>query len=775
MTREYRRGSPSILAVVALFVALSAPGGQAVTSKVTRHSTSKDLLAGQSDGVVVTSRGAIQLGRAAKVLASEFENVWAVNSIVVSGGTIFVGTSPNGHVYKYSLGKLTKIFPPEAEAAGKPETKAAGAESKAEGSEAADAPDAVDSGPEQGKIVEASTRLSNQHIFAMSMDVAGRLLAGISGDHCRLCRYEAGKMETIFEPNDAKYIFDIALDNVGNIYLGTGPQGKVYVLDPSAKVAQLVYTARDKNILSVAASKDGFVYAGSDTRGLIYKINPRNKTATVLYDSDEPEISALLALDSLSAPGGVLYATATSAGVMESEQKFAAQQALSGRPDSRKEEEPKAQSEGGMNLKVANTSPAPGGKPQPTIPRPPARPAKPGTASYVYRIDKQGFVTEVFSESVVFLCLACQDNQILVGSGNGAQLFSVDPEAEHQAVFYEDPKAAQIAAVAVSEQEIYLGTANPAKLVLLSSNYGARGTYQSELIDAGQPARWGKLQVDAEIPRGCRVLVASRSGNVKDVNDPTFSEWTEPVAITEPVALRCPVGRFCQYKLILESDDSRQTPTIREVAVACTIPNLAPRIESIDVSRLGGPGKEGVFKIAYKVSDENEDKTVYALDLRKIGRTTWIQIKDELEADNYDWDSKTVEDGRYEIRVIASDERGNSPATKLTGRRISEPIVVDNTGPVIRRYALEKSGKAATLKLRITDELSVIRKLEYTVDSQAQWKGALPDDFVCDTTDESFTLTTNDLEPGEHVIALRLTDDVGNTTYKTFELNLQGK
>jgi hypothetical protein len=94
---------------------------------------------------------------------------------------------------------------------------------------------------------------------------------------------------------------------------------------------------------------------------------------------------------------------------------------------------------------------------------------------------------------------------------------------------------------------------------------------------------------------------------------------------------------------------------------------------------------------------------------------------------------------------------------------------------VIRKYALEKNGRAATLKLDITDELSVIGKLEYAIDSSAEWKGALPDDGVCDTTEESFTITTDDLEPGEHVIALRITDDVGNVTHKTFELNVQGK
>jgi hypothetical protein len=114
-------------------------------------------------------------------------------------------------------------------------------------------------------------------------------------------------------------------------------------------------------------------------------------------------------------------------------------------------------------------------------------------------------------------------------------------------------------------------------------------------------------------------------------------------------------------------------------------------------------------------------------------------------------------------------------ATKLTGSRISDLIVVDNTGPAIRKYSIEKNGRAATLKLDVTDELSVIRKLEYTIDSNAEWKGALPDDLVCDTTEESFAIATEDLEPGEHVLALRITDDVDNTTFKTFELNVQGK
>ncbi len=763
MTREFRGSNRVRQAVLALIAVLLACPAWAVTSKITRQSSSKELLQGQTDGVVVTSRGTIQLGRAADVLAKELDDVWSVNSIVVSGGTVYVGTSPNGSIYRYRLGALTKIYPTN------------GNGDSTDPSDKQLSPQADDADENEGEPVDSDELFSNEHIFAMAVDVAERLLVGVSGDKCRLCRYAAGKMETIFEPDDAKYIFAIETDNVGNIYLGTGPEGKIYVLDPSGKVAQLVYDSPDKNILSLLAGQDGFVYAGSDTRGLVYKINPRNKTATVLYDSEEPEISALLFAGAAPSERGNLYATATSAKVVENERKFAVGQEVSGRPEPKQESNRgEGESDGGLKLKIANTK-QDADKKAAARKQPVSRGAKPGTTSYLYRITERGYVTEVLSEPAVLLCLAEQNGTILVGTGNEAKLFAVDPEAERQTIIYEDEQAAQITAVSVSGSDVYIGTANPAKLIHLSADFATAGTYVSDLIDADQPAKWGKLQIDADIPRGCKVMVASRSGNVKDVNDPTFSDWTEQVEIIEPIQLRCPLGRFCQYKLILETEDGSKTPLIRAVAVASTVPNLAPKVESIDADRSSSSSKEGTFKISYKAEDKNDDTLVYHIDFRKIGRTNWIELKDETEDDSYEWDSKTVEDGRYEVRVVASDERSNSPTTKLTGSRISDPIVVDNTGPVIRKYAVEKSGKAATLKLQVTDELTAIGKLGYTVDSNAEWQSALPDDLVFDTTEESFTILTEELEPGEHILAVRISDDVGNTTYKTFELSVLGK
>jgi len=757
------------VALVLFLLVLLMSRSWAVTSKVTRHASAQDLLKGETKDVVIDSRGILQLGRAAEVLVKDFKDVWAINSIVESAGTVYLGTSPNGSIYSLRDGKLTRIYPAESPCSGKglrPDEQVKPAEQDKK------EPNDVNKPPSE--TVQTERRLSNEHIFAMAIDAVGRLLAGISGDKCKLCRFRAGQMETIFEPNDAKYIFAIVTDKAGNIYLGTGPQGKVYQLDLFGKEAKLLYDSLDNNILSLAVGPDGFIYAGSDDRGLVYKIDPRTKQATVLYDSEQPEVTALLAAVGAGSEQGDLYVAATSAKIVDSAEKFASQIIMAGRPEVPSQRSESA-SEGGRKLQIANTKRADDAD---AAKRPPpvSRPAKPPQASYIYKITKDGFVNSIFNENAVFLCLAQQDGKLLVGAGNDGQLFAVDPASEQQAVIYEDQQASQITAVTVDGNDLYLGTANPAKLIKLGKAFSSQGTYISDLIDAGQPAKWGKLQIEADVPRGCKVMVASRSGNVKDVNDPTFSAWTELVEVTEPIQLFCPLGRFCQYKLVLQSEQGRTSPVIREIAVASTVPNLAPTVKSVSVNRVEAPGKAGVFKISYKAEDDNADKLTYKIDLRKVGRINWIELQDDIEKEDHEWDGKTVEDGRYEVRVTASDARSNTTTTKLTGSRISDPVVVDNTGPAIKtidqKVDTENGKKFVTLKLQISDQLSAIGQLQYTVDSNAEWRGTVPDDLVYDTTEEKFTIVIEDLKPGEHILAVKVQDDIGNTTYKTFEFNL---
>ncbi len=719
------------------------PEALAVNSKVVRRGAGAVSEKVEVKDVVVSTTGRIQLGRAAEVLADSADDVWSVNTMAASGGTLYVGTSPNGAIYRYAAGELAKIYPVDGDADSN--------------NIAADPNDAGD-----GSKVVDEEYLANEHIFAMGVDISGRLLAGISGENCRLLRYGKGQMETVFEPQDARYIFAIVTDAAGNIYLGTGPDGNIYKLDSLANEGRVLYKAGDKNILSLAADSQT-LYAGSDGRGLVYKIDTESGKASVLYDSDQDEITALMV-----GPDHEVYASGTSAKIVAAQMKSAKQAAAAGRPDSKEDGARQMGDEGGLRLKVAYTQSDEKKDDQQRSSSPPSS-QKPGDASSVYRITPDGFVTNVFTEAAVLYSMAGEKGNLLVGTGNKAELFSIEPAREEESVIYKDDKAEQITSLVVSANDVYVGTANPARLVKLSDKYADKGSYSSDLIDAEQPAKWGKLQVEADIPGGCGLEMSCRSGNVKDPNDSTFSDWTQPVRLKGATDLTCPQGRFCQYKLLLTSD-GQKTPVVREVAVAHVVPNLAPTVESVSASRLDAPDKKGIFKITYKTADDNGDKLVYRIDMRRVGWDNWIEVKDDLEAENFEWDGRTVEDGRYEIRVTAADERDNSAETRLTGSRVSDPIVADNTGPVFTKSILKKDGANATLTLVLTDELSAIGKVEYTVDSSDQWSGALPNDMVFDTVEENFTIELKDLKTGEHIITVKADDAVGNATYKSWSL-----
>jgi hypothetical protein len=728
----------------------------AVTSKITRHGSAADLLKGEIAGTVIDSEGTIKLARGAAEIdcGRLLKDVWIINAVVAdSAQNIYLGTSPNGNIIKYADGKASKLYPLESkdESAGEIQST-------------------------EPNAPKADQVFINEHIFAMAMDSAGRLLAAVSGDDCRLMRLAADEFETIYSPPDATYILAVSLDDLGNIYLGTGPEGKIYRLGPTGQNPQLVYDSRDKNVLSLTIGEDDFVYAGCDQRGLVYKINPATNRATILYDSEQAEITSLLFDDEDN-----LYVAATSAEAVKNQLKFTSISVATppGRPDTESEPEETGAETGTTTLKIANTSEEKGKRD--TSAAPAAKRGTPAkTASHIYKIDPHGFVTDIFDEAAVFFALVCQDGQLLLGTGNEAQLFTIDPETEQKAVAYEDKDASQITALTAVGDELYLGTSNPAKLVRLSKSYASKGTFTSDLVDAGQPSMWGKLQIDADIPAACRVLMSARSGNVEDPNDPTFSPWTEPVELTEATQLTCPLGRFCQYKLTLETADVSETPLIREVAVPHVVPNLAPRLLSVTAAR-GDKNKPGQFDITYKAEDDNADTLIYKIEFRKLGRSNWIKLEDEFDKPKFEWDTRTVEDGRYEVRVTASDQRSNTTATKLAGSRISDPFVIDNTAPVITDSKLKTQnpvlraaeGSKLTLSLEIKDEFTAIGKVSYTVDSNEDWVAALPDDMLYDTTTEFFTIQIEELETGEHVVALKIADDLENTMYKTYLVDIK--
>ena len=732
----------------------------AVTSKIIRHKTFDDFSKGKLQDTIISSRGTISLAAASQVLAQDFNDVWSINSIACKDDdSVYIGTSPNGRIYKYKDGKTVCIYPPDLGKSEKKQLK--------EPNEPNEPND-----PNKPHKIAVRKHIANEHVFKLAFDSHGNLLAAISGANCRLIRYDGKKFETVFEPNKTSYIFAIALDKAGNVFLGTGPKGHIWRLDNKCRNPQLVYTCQDKNIMCLIVGKDGFLYAGTDTRGLVYKINLENKTASILYDSGQNEIT-----DLLFGSDGFLYAAATSYKSIKAQLKGVPEPTrplILGKPEAPEEKEADDSAEAkeeGLSLKTANS---PHDSLPPPSPVPPelerGRPA--GSESHIYRIDPNGFVIDIFSETAVFFTMYMQKDQILLGTGNKAQMFAVNPKTETDTMIYEDKISSQITDIKKFGNDVVFATANPPKLIKLKSAFAPTGDFQSALIDAGQPAQWGKLQIEADIPANTKISVSARTGNVDDINDPTFSSWTQPVKITEPVGLAVPPGRFLQYKLILDGTNTA-APVIREVAVAYVIPNLAPRVTDITVGKAEKNASPGTRKIDFKAEDENGDKLIYQIDFRKKGRTGWIKLIDDLEKTSFDWDTKTVEDGIYELKVTASDKPSNPITSALTGSRISEPLTIDNTPPAIEKHELKITGHSAVLTLTVTDEFSIISAFSYTVDSNADWISVLPDDNVFDTITENFTIKLQDLKPGQHVLAIQTSDAEGNIRYKTFEIDIK--
>ncbi|MBL7214081.1 MAG: hypothetical protein ISS71_00215 [Phycisphaerae bacterium] len=706
---------------------------QAVTSVITRHNSSADFLKGETKQVVIDSTGLIRLAPQITQIDTGglLKDAWSIHTMMADAdGVVYLGTGPDANVLRYTNGRIDKVYP-------------------------------MDKGDGSG------TSIRNEHVFAMANDLAGRLLIGISGKKGKLVRLAKGP-EVVFEDERVHYIFAIALDEANNVYLATGPNGLVYRLNAFCQNPEVIYEARDKNILSLLV-RDGMVYAGGGQRGLVYKIDPETKRATVLFDTEQNEVVSLL-MDG----EGNLFAAATSAAaaMLQLKASGASMRNAPGRPDNDDEGEEESTSNTVASLNTANgedePEKEPEAKPERKAPTPPA--AK--IAGHIYKINPDGFVTDIFAEIAVFYSLLEFDGKLWLGTGNKAQLYTVNPNTEEKSVFYEDKTSLQVTSLLAVNDTLYLGLSNPARLVQLDKGFTGEGVYESDLVDAGQPARWGKLQLEADIPDGCEILMASRSGNVKEPNDPTFSGWTEDVVVKQPADLNCPLGRFCQYRLTLKSSDSALSPTVREVAVASVIPNLAPKVNAIKIQRNRDKNKPTVYDIGFSVSDDNRDTLEFTLQFRKHGRTVWILLKEELDLPRFEWDSRAVEDGRYEVRVTASDRKSNTAATMLTGSRVSDPVVIDNTAPEIKESAVNVTGDSVQLRLSVEDAYTVVGKVQYTVDSNDQWMGTLPEDSVYDTRAENFTIHISDLKSGEHVIAVAVSDDLDNTMYQTFDVTI---
>ena len=139
-------------------------------------------------------------------------------------------------------------------------------------------------------------------------------------------------------------------------------------------------------------------------------------------------------------------------------------------------------------------------------------------------------------------------------------------------------------------------------------------------------------------------------------------------------------------------------------------------------------------------------------------------LTDDHEKNEYEWNIEAVPDGRYYLKVVASDAAENSPERVLTGERRSEVIVVDRTAPTVAVVEVASPApRTRRVLFRALDPepgLSDIVSADYSLDG-GKWVSLLPADKIFDASEETFIVTVTDLEPGEHTLVLRVEDAAG--------------
>src|SRR5690349_19123742 len=91
------------------------------------------------------------------------------------------------------------------------------------------------------------------------------------------------------------YVWSSAVDNQGNVYLGTGHDGRTYKITP-AGTGSLLYDAPELDVTALAVGRDGALYAGTSPDGKVYRITADGK-ADVYFDPGDKYIWSLAVMN----------------------------------------------------------------------------------------------------------------------------------------------------------------------------------------------------------------------------------------------------------------------------------------------------------------------------------------------------------------------------------------------------------------------------------------------------------------------------------------------
>ncbi len=636
----------------------------------------------------------------------------------------------------------------------------------------------------QGKVllapeVDVRTHIQSEHyVWCLAEDSEGNVYAG-TGNQGKIFRItQEGQTSLIFDSPEIS-ILSLAVDGKENLYAGTGPDGLIYKITSEHTPPTTVLRAEEKYVWALTFDDSGNLYAATGTSGRIYKISDRGEP-TVLFDSEDTNIMSLLyhrnILYAGSGDKGIIYRIAndgkTSVVYQTPEREIRA--LVSGTND---------------NIYAAAITSAPsqsGGHDRPTVPPPPGSRMPVEKKSYIYQIRRDGVVSKIWTAPVPLILSMVFDNdkQLIVGTGDEGRIYKVNVNGE--SMFLGKPEANQILAMhrTHTTNRVLLATGEAAQVLELKKQYKTEGTLESTPHDTQSTSRWGKLSWEATLAHGTAITFATRSGNT-DKPDSTWSKWSKELTISEGEQIASPSAQSIQWRAKFTTNDVNQTPVLSRVILASAQSNIEPRFTKVEIQR-GNGTKEPVghssvhsrkndstknprveskqWTVQWQVEDNNKDTLQFAVFYRKIDDVNWKLLKKELRIPTYKWDTTSMPDGRYIIKVEATDKLSNPPAWAKSSKKTSDYFDIDNTQPTVTDISATANGDG-TYRITCTteDNASHIYKADYKIDGDQHWKIIFPNDGIFDSKRESLLLQTNPLPNGPHTLTIRVTDAAKNT------------
>ena len=432
-------------------------------------------------------------------------------------------------------------------------------------------------------------RTEQPYIWSSAIDPAGNVYLGTGGDG-KIFKVTPAGSGSLFADLTEMNVTAIAIGRNGEVFAATSPDGKVYLLDPAGK-ATVFFDAKEKYIWSLAVMGDGSLAVGSGEGGKLYRVRSANATpeASLLFDSSDAHIISLT-VDT----NGNLYAGTDSNGLVLRFGPDGKPFALLDSPLSEIHELAAGPDGSVYALALGESASAAAPSPSPTpapetktvsttrAATPAATPPQKsrydltGAKSAVYRILPDGGVDVIWSSSTVagFSIYAHRTgNGVLLGTSDRGRIYSIDNDASERLVLQTD--ASQISTIFNVGQFLYATSSNQGRLFRFGGERVAEGIYESLVLDAGAVATWGRIWWRSS----GSLQIQTRSGNTEKP-DETWSPWAL-VAGPAGGTITSPKAKYLQWRAVLKNTG---TPAVlNEVSAAYLPRNIAPEVLSISV------------------------------------------------------------------------------------------------------------------------------------------------------------------------------------------------